>query len=234
MPTTSTNSPAVHVQHRRAQLLDAGVVAGPLFLVVSFAQIPFRDGFDMTRRAFSFLLLGPGGWVQTVNFLLVGLLYIAAGRGLRRWLTGPCRSGCADPGHHAGRGPDRRWTVPAAAVVRLPGWCARRSARGAEYHRRAPRHRLHPGDVVLHDPAIRTGPLAVAPPPTPLGRRCPPHWCGPVIRAAHLGPALRHQLALLGRLRGVPGDLGPVPPPASDRVCATRAIRWPGLAGRVT
>ena len=88
MPTTSTNSPAVHVQHRRAQLLDAGVVAGPLFLVVSFAQIPFRDGFDMTRHAFSFLLLGPGGWVQTVNFLLVGLLYIAAGRGLRRWLTG--------------------------------------------------------------------------------------------------------------------------------------------------
>ena len=89
MPIIFTNPPAAPVQHRRAQLLDAGVVAGPLFVLVSFAQIPFRDGFDMTRHAFSFLLLGPGGWVQTINFLLVGLLYIAAGRGLRRRLTGP-------------------------------------------------------------------------------------------------------------------------------------------------
>ena len=88
MPTSLTNPPAARVQHRRAQLLDAGIVAGPLFVLVSFAQIPFRDGFDMTRHAFSFLLLGPGGWVQTINFLLVGLLYIAAGRGLRRRLTG--------------------------------------------------------------------------------------------------------------------------------------------------
>ena len=84
MPIIFTNPPAAPVQHRRAQLLDAGVVAGPLFVLVSFAQIPFRDGFDMTRHAFSFLLLGPGGWVQIINFLVVGLLYIAAGRGLRR------------------------------------------------------------------------------------------------------------------------------------------------------
>jgi hypothetical protein len=90
MPITFTNRPAAPVQHRRTQLLlDAGVVAGPLFVLVSFAQIPFRDGFDMTRHAFSFLLLGPGGWVQTINYVLVGLLYIAAAKGLRRRLTGP-------------------------------------------------------------------------------------------------------------------------------------------------
>jgi hypothetical protein len=88
MPISLTNPPAAPVQHRRVQVLDAGIVAGPLFVLVSFAQIPFRDGFDMTRHAFSFLLLGPGGWVQTINFLLVGLLYIAGGRGLRRRLTG--------------------------------------------------------------------------------------------------------------------------------------------------
>jgi len=87
MPITA-NPPAAPVQHRHAQLLVAGVVAGPLFLLVSFAQIPFRDGFDITRHAFSFLLLGPGGWVQTINFLLAGLLYIIAGRGLRRRLSG--------------------------------------------------------------------------------------------------------------------------------------------------
>lgn len=89
MPTTLTNPPAAPVLHRRVQLLDAGIVAGPLFLLVSFAQIPFRDGFDVTRHAFSFLLIGPGGWVQTVNFLLVGLLYIAAGKALGHRLTGP-------------------------------------------------------------------------------------------------------------------------------------------------
>jgi hypothetical protein len=49
--------------HRRRKLLDAGIVAGPLFVTVSLVQIPFRDGFDMTRHAFSFLLIGPGGWL---------------------------------------------------------------------------------------------------------------------------------------------------------------------------
>ena len=89
MPISLTNPPAAPDQRRRTQvLLDSGVVAGPLFVLVSFAQIPFRDGFDMTRHAFSFLLLGPGGWVQTINYLVVGLLYVAAGIGLRPRLTG--------------------------------------------------------------------------------------------------------------------------------------------------
>jgi hypothetical protein len=86
MATTPTGP--TRVQHRDRQLLGAGILAGPLFVVVSLAQIPFRDGFDMTRHAFSFLLIGPGGWLQTVNYLLVGLLYAAAGVGLRRRLLG--------------------------------------------------------------------------------------------------------------------------------------------------
>lgn len=87
MATTLTSRPAA-VEYRRSLPLDAGIVAGPLFITVSLAQIPFRDGFDMTRHAFSFLLIGPGGWLQAVNYVLVGLLFTAAGVGLRRGLTG--------------------------------------------------------------------------------------------------------------------------------------------------
>lgn len=86
MATSFTGRPAATVVHPLP--LVAGVVAGPLFIAVSLVQIPFRDGFDMTRHAFSFLLIGPGGWLQIINFILVGLLFTVAGVGLRRRLTG--------------------------------------------------------------------------------------------------------------------------------------------------
>jgi uncharacterized protein DUF998 len=73
---------------RRLLPLDAGIVAGPLFLLVSFVQVPFREGFDLTRHAFSFLLVGPGGWLQVVNYLVVAALFVVSGVGLRRALTG--------------------------------------------------------------------------------------------------------------------------------------------------
>jgi hypothetical protein len=58
-------------------------------VAVSFAQVPFRDGFDITRHAFSFLLVGPGGWLQMLNYLAAGSRYVIAGFGLRRNLGGP-------------------------------------------------------------------------------------------------------------------------------------------------
>lgn len=86
-----TSSPS-RVDDMRGQIsrtaLSAGIIAGPLMVAVSFAQIPFRDGFDMTRHAFSFLLLGPGGRLQLLNYLVVGALYIIAGFGLSRTLGG--------------------------------------------------------------------------------------------------------------------------------------------------
>jgi hypothetical protein len=69
------------VQSRRVGWLTAGVVAGPPFAAASFVQIPFRDGFDMTLNAFSWLLLGSGGWVQAINFVVAGLLYVLSGLG---------------------------------------------------------------------------------------------------------------------------------------------------------
>jgi len=80
--TTRRNDPP----HRKALL--AGVVAGPLFVAVSFVQIPSRAGFDVTKHAFSFLELGPGGWLQSINFAVTGLLFVASGVGLRRAMGG--------------------------------------------------------------------------------------------------------------------------------------------------
>src|SRR5262245_45757503 len=63
-----------------------GVVAGPFYLAVGLAQALVRDGFDLMRHPLSVLANGPGGWVQTVNFVLTGLMVLAAAVGMRRAL----------------------------------------------------------------------------------------------------------------------------------------------------
>ncbi|HEX6055754.1 MAG TPA: DUF998 domain-containing protein [Intrasporangium sp.] len=63
-------------------LLRAGAFAGPLFVLASIAQMPFRDGFDVTKHPFSFLLIGSPGWIQSMVFVAVGGLFAAAGAGL--------------------------------------------------------------------------------------------------------------------------------------------------------
>jgi hypothetical membrane protein len=91
MSTTTLNPAATDAPIRRPRTitaLSAGILAGPILVAVSFAQIPFRDGFDMTKHAFSFLLIGPGAGLQIVNYLLAGTLYAVSGVGLRRALGG--------------------------------------------------------------------------------------------------------------------------------------------------
>lgn len=71
-------------------LLGYGVIAGPVYVVASLTQALLRDGFDLSRHAWSQLALGGPGWIQVVNFVLTGLMTIAASIGLRRALrTGP-------------------------------------------------------------------------------------------------------------------------------------------------
>ena len=88
--STSTSSPtpsAIASGPVRA-LLAAGAVAAPLWTVAAVTQALTRDGFDLTRHPFSMLANGSLGWIQIINFLVVGALFIAAAAGLRRALHG--------------------------------------------------------------------------------------------------------------------------------------------------
>lgn len=67
-------------------LLGYGVLVGPFYLAVGLIQAFFRDGFDLTRHPLSLLANGPGGWIQTANFALSGLMVIAAAVGFARVL----------------------------------------------------------------------------------------------------------------------------------------------------
>jgi hypothetical protein len=82
--------PAPRDRRSARRLLACGLLAGPVLLGVGLAQVFTRDGFDLDRHALSQLALGPWGFVQIVNFLVTGVLVIAAARGLRGAL-GPGR-----------------------------------------------------------------------------------------------------------------------------------------------
>ncbi|AXB42344.1 DUF998 domain-containing protein [Amycolatopsis albispora] len=71
-------------------LLGYGVLAGPVYVTASLVQGALRDGFDLSRHAWSQLAVGDGGWVQVVNLVATGLMVLAFAVGLRRALaTGP-------------------------------------------------------------------------------------------------------------------------------------------------
>src|SRR5215813_9861470 len=61
--------------------LEAGEYQGPFYLAVGLIQAFVRDGFDLARHPLSVLANGPGGWVQTANFVLTGLMVVAAAVG---------------------------------------------------------------------------------------------------------------------------------------------------------
>ncbi|WP_436532863.1 DUF998 domain-containing protein [Actinoplanes sp. HUAS TT8] len=65
-------------------LLSAGVVAGPLYVVVSLVEVTVRDGFDPTRHAWSMLANGPYGWIHSLTLFAGGLLVVAGAAGLHR------------------------------------------------------------------------------------------------------------------------------------------------------
>nr|WP_283254739.1 DUF998 domain-containing protein [Luteimonas galliterrae] len=73
-------------------LLRCGVAAGPFYLAVGLIQALVRDGFDFARHPLSVLANGPGGWVQTANFAISGLMVIAAALGFARLLGSAARA----------------------------------------------------------------------------------------------------------------------------------------------
>ncbi len=74
-----------------AALLRWGVLAGPFYLAVGVIQGLVRDGFDFARHPLSVLANGPGGWIQTANFVLTGLMVLAAAAGFRHVLGAKSR-----------------------------------------------------------------------------------------------------------------------------------------------
>ncbi|HEX6685570.1 MAG TPA: DUF998 domain-containing protein [Candidatus Limnocylindrales bacterium] len=72
------------------KLLWCGVIAGPLFTIVLLIQGAARPDYDPLRHPGSSLAIGPGGWVQSANFIVAGLLTLAfsLSMGTRRaWLV---------------------------------------------------------------------------------------------------------------------------------------------------
>ena len=80
---TAECEPAARVTR---SLLGYGLLAGPVYVGVSLAQAFTRDGFDITRHAWSLLANGPYGWIQIANLAVTGLMVIAFAVGLRRAL----------------------------------------------------------------------------------------------------------------------------------------------------
>jgi len=65
------------------QLLRAGIVAGPFFVLSSFVHGFMRPGFDMVRHPASLLSVGDLGWIQIGTFVITGILYAVTAVGLR-------------------------------------------------------------------------------------------------------------------------------------------------------
>jgi hypothetical protein len=84
--TATIQLPAASLSTR--SLLTAGVIAAPLWAVVSLAQAATREGYDITRHPLSVLSNGSLGWLQITDFLVAGLLTVAGAIGLRRALHG--------------------------------------------------------------------------------------------------------------------------------------------------
>jgi hypothetical protein len=68
-------------------LLRWGAIAGPFYLALGVGQGLLREGFSFERHPLSVLANGPYGFMQTANFVLSGVMVLAAAAGFRRVLA---------------------------------------------------------------------------------------------------------------------------------------------------
>lgn len=66
-----TEAPVPRALLRRLWLALLGLAT---FIAVALVQGAVRPGFDVWHQAISALSLGPGGWVQNLNFIFLGLV----------------------------------------------------------------------------------------------------------------------------------------------------------------
>jgi hypothetical membrane protein len=94
--TSATGTVGDATSRATRALLACGVAAGPLYVAVAVVQLLTRDGFDPRRHPVSLLSNGDLGWIQITNFVVTGLLTVAAAVGMRRVLH-PGRGGTWGP-----------------------------------------------------------------------------------------------------------------------------------------
>jgi hypothetical membrane protein len=112
---------ATHVPERRAVVaaLAAAGIAGPiLFTVVVVIQGLLRPGYSPVADPISALATGPNGWVQNLNFIVLGSLMLAYAVGLHLGMR-PARAGMVGPAllALAGVGAVLSGVVPLRAVA---------------------------------------------------------------------------------------------------------------------
>src|SRR5262249_24094762 len=74
-------------------LLLCGVLAGPLFVAAFLIQGAMRPNYNPLRHSISTLELGSEfGWIQSLSFLVAGVLTLAFAVGVRRVLRPEMRS----------------------------------------------------------------------------------------------------------------------------------------------
>lgn len=77
-------------------LIASGTLGGIIFTIVYTIEGATRPGYIASQQAISALSLGPGGWLQQVNFVIFGALTICSAIGWRRALA-PGRASIAYP-----------------------------------------------------------------------------------------------------------------------------------------
>ena len=75
-------------ERRTIACLWAGVAAPILFTTIYLIEGATRLGYDPLRHQVSLLSLGDRGWIQTLSFLVTGVLLVVFAVGLRGWLSG--------------------------------------------------------------------------------------------------------------------------------------------------
>lgn len=96
-PDTTARPAATVAAPRDLAVLAWAGIAGPVVTAVLFiGQDLLRDGVDPVAEPVSALSAGPGGWVQQLSFVLLGVLTMAHAVGLHLGMR-PSRGGAAAP-----------------------------------------------------------------------------------------------------------------------------------------
>lgn len=68
-------------------LVSCGAIGAFLFTVIYMLEGITRPGYDAWQQPISALSLGPGGWMQQVNFVVFGILLVLSAAGWYRFLV---------------------------------------------------------------------------------------------------------------------------------------------------